>query len=738
MANDDNNAIEPRRFGRYLLLERIGRGGMAEVFRARMFGPGGFTKECAIKKILPSLLDDAQFVSMFIDEARVTAMLTHSNIVQVLELGQLDGHLFIAMEFVWGKDLLDVLARCARRSRRIPRELVLFTMMELLKGLGHAHMARNHAGDSVGIVHRDVSPSNILLSYDGRVKVSDFGIAKSQIQSDKTEIGTQKGKMGYMSPEQVTGGRIDHRSDLFAATVIFFEMLTMSRLFKEKNDLDVMLKIRDVNIESDLNRLRNLPSDLRAIIEKGLSRDASERFQTAAEYHDAIADFVRRADIRVGETQLATFMQQVFADRLTDEKRLRANDPDSAEPYESIVSADDPRFRFRDADGRIHGPMKLAMLDELLRSRPSDPAERVSDGEGDWLGVAEFAELARILRPAPAPDPTATNPPPVAAQMAFRDDAATRDVLEGADWEDLSLGRPEAPSAAARVRRSKGRPRQATPTPINQGSVSGRRARCNPTLSRLTSRFGDPAARGTLDRVSAVRLAHEIAVRRATGVLRIDDGTDERAVYMASGSPVAVDTSVDDELLGAWLACRGMLEPGAVQVALRTAAENDLRLGDALVRLKLIAPHQLYHQLSEHIGIKLRALLFMRDAEWQWWPDATTETEPLPVEVTVDGQVIQAVSDRRRTSWLRAFYKNSTRSPLERRLDNEALEGLQLSARGLRLVTSIQDGMTVADVVHLFADKYRWPESEVYRHFFLVTEFGIFRYEDEAPLTLVG
>lgn len=737
VANDDNNALEPRRFGRYLLLERIGRGGMAEVFRARMFGPGGFTKECAIKKILPSLLDDEQFVSMFIDEARVTAMLTHSNIVQVLELGQLDGHLFIAMEFVWGKDLLDVLARCARRSRRIPRELVLFTMMELLKGLGHAHKARNHTGDAVGIVHRDVSPSNILLSYDGRVKVSDFGIAKSHIQSDKTEIGTQKGKMGYMSPEQVTGGQIDHRSDLFAASVIFFEMLTMSRLFKEKNDLDVMLKIRDVDIASDLKRLRNLPSDLCAIIERGLSRDPDDRFQTAEDYHDAIADFVRRADIRVGETRLSTFMQQVFADRLTEEKRRRADDPDSAEPFESIVSADEARFRFKDADGRIHGPMKLAMLDELLRSRPADASERVSDGEGDWSPIGEFRELARIPRPTPTPDPTVANPPPVAAQMAFREDAATRDVLEGADWEDLSLGRPDAPPAAARVRRPSRR-RRSTPTPINQGSVTGRRAQCNPTLRRMTSRFGDPASSGTLDRLSAVRLAHDLAVRRCTGVLRIDDNADERAVYFANGLPVAVDTSVDDELLGAWLASRGIVEPGAVQVALRTSAEKDLRLGDAMVRLKLLAPHQLYHQLSDHIGVKLRALLFMRDAEWQWWPDATTETEPLPVEVTVDGQVIQGVSDRRRTSWLRSFYRPLARSVLERRLDNEALEGLQLSARGLRLVTSITPGMTVADVVHLFADKYRWTEAEVYRHLFLVTEFGIFRYEGERPLDLPG
>ena len=233
-------SFTPRRFGKYLLLERIGRGGMAEVYRSKTFGAAGFVKECAIKKILTSLLDDDQFVRMFIDEAKLTAFLNHPNIVQVLDLGEIDGHLFIAMEYVAGKDLLDVLARSARRGIRIPVELTLHIATEMLKGLDFAHKARDSKGEPMGIVHRDVSPSNILISYDGQVKVGDFGIAKSQLQSSKTEVGTQKGKTGYMSPEQVTGGVIDRRSDLFAAAVILFEMLTMTRLFKAKNDLEVI------------------------------------------------------------------------------------------------------------------------------------------------------------------------------------------------------------------------------------------------------------------------------------------------------------------------------------------------------------------------------------------------------------------------------------------------------------------------------------------------------------------
>jgi hypothetical protein len=429
-------------------------------------------------------------------------------------------------------------------------------------------------------------------------------------------------------------------------------------------------------------------------------------------------------------------MQQVFSDRLAEEKRRRADDPESADSFGSIVSAAETRFRYRDADGRIHGPMKLAMLDELLRSRPQNPAERVCDGDGKWLEVLAFADLARIPRPVPVPDPGTTPAPPVAAMMSFHQDVATRDVLEGADWEDLSLGRPAAPSAAARIRASQRSGAAKTPVPINDRTVEGRRARCRPTLERLTKHHGTPTARGTLESCSAVRLATEIGRRNLTGALRIDDGHNERAVYFVSGLPIATHTTNDDELLGAWLIARGLAEPASVQVALNSAAERSLLLGDAMVRLKMLAPHQLFHQLSEHLGAKLSALLFMSDADWQWWSGATTATEPLPFEVTVAAQVIQALNNRGRTSWLRAFYRPRLRQPLERRLDNEAIHGLQLSAKGLRLVTSIQPGMSVADVVYLFADKYRWTEAEVYRHLFLVTEFGIFRVGDEPSVSI--
>ena len=290
----------PCRFGKFVLIDRIGRGGMADVFRGMLQGADGFTKECAVKVILPSLAEDPHFVRMFIDEARVAVWLNHPNVVQIYDLGQVEGQYFIAMEYVSGKDLLDLLAARARTKLRIPVPVAVYIAIQVLRGLDFAHHATSPIGEPLTIVHRDVSPSNILLSYQGHVKVADFGIAKSGLQSNLTEGGTHKGKMGYMSPEQVTGQEIDLRSDLFAAGVVLFELLTMSRLFKAPSDLDVMLKIRDVSIAEELTRLRDVPIALRDILLRALSRSANDRFASGTDFADALQDFADRDGLELG------------------------------------------------------------------------------------------------------------------------------------------------------------------------------------------------------------------------------------------------------------------------------------------------------------------------------------------------------------------------------------------------------------------------------------------------------
>ena len=240
--------------GDYVLLDRIGAGGMAEVFRARRSGPDGFQKIVVVKTILPAYATNESFVEMLVKEAKVSAALHHSNIVQVYDLGTEDGRPFIAMEFVDGLDLLQLLKECARKGVRLPVELVLYIIAEVAKGLDYAHHARNDEGQLLNIIHRDISPSNVLLSREGEVKITDFGVARFSVERGPvTRAGVLKGKMGYMSPEQVKGGLFDGRSDLFALGVVLFESLTLKRLFLGENELK-LINIRDVKVDDRLRR----------------------------------------------------------------------------------------------------------------------------------------------------------------------------------------------------------------------------------------------------------------------------------------------------------------------------------------------------------------------------------------------------------------------------------------------------------------------------------------------------
>ncbi len=243
------NGTVPKQIGRYQILDRVAVGGMAELFKATLQGEHGFAKLVAIKKILPHLATDRQFVEMFIDEARLTAQLDHRHIVQVFELGTDADTPYIAMQFVDGVDVLALLRECARAQIRLPPDLAAVIARDTLDALDYAHNAVDVNGAPLKIVHRDISPGNVLLSWRGDIKLTDFGIARAAERRHKTEAGTLKGKYGYMSPEQVSGGEIDSRSDLFSVGILLAEMVMARRLFTSTNDLDILLMVRDARLD---------------------------------------------------------------------------------------------------------------------------------------------------------------------------------------------------------------------------------------------------------------------------------------------------------------------------------------------------------------------------------------------------------------------------------------------------------------------------------------------------------
>src|SRR5882724_3566760 len=257
---------QPIKFGNYLLLERIAVGGMAEVFVAKAFGVEGFERLLAIKKILPTMGEDAEFIHMFVDEARIAVQLSHANIVQVLELGKHDENLYIAMEYISGRDLRQLIERFRKREQSVPVPQACLIVAEVCEALDYAHRKRDASGKPLGIVHRDVSPQNVLVSFDGDVKLIDFGIAKAETRLQNTQSGILKGKFSYMSPEQVRGHPIDRRSDIFAAGVLLWELLCGRKLFSGESDFAVLEKVRKGDVPPPRSLSPHVPERLERVV----------------------------------------------------------------------------------------------------------------------------------------------------------------------------------------------------------------------------------------------------------------------------------------------------------------------------------------------------------------------------------------------------------------------------------------------------------------------------------------
>ncbi|MBL0216134.1 MAG: serine/threonine protein kinase [Myxococcales bacterium] len=305
------SAPMPKNIGRYQILDRLAVGGMAELFKATLTGDHGFEKLVAIKKILPHLATDKSFVEMFIDEARITAQLDHRHIVQVFELGNDADTPYIAMQFVDGLDVLALLRECARAQIRLPAELCALIARDVLDALDYAHNAVGNDGRALGIIHRDISPGNVLLSWRGDVKLTDFGIARAAERRHKTEAGTLKGKYGYMSPEQVSGSEIDTRSDLFSVGILLAEMVMARRLFTSTNDLDILLMVRDARLDRLHKYASEFPIELRVLTVRALQRRPEDRWQSAAQFRDALDEWIRRTS-GVQSRDLAALIGQVI------------------------------------------------------------------------------------------------------------------------------------------------------------------------------------------------------------------------------------------------------------------------------------------------------------------------------------------------------------------------------------------------------------------------------------------
>jgi serine/threonine protein kinase len=411
--------MKSKPFGCYWLLERIGRGGMAEVFRAVTRGMGNLERLVAIKRINASLANDDQFVGMFIDEANIAARLNHENIAQIYDLGRVDGQYYIALEHVHGRDLRSIFRR--HEGIGVPAPQALNLVMKLCAGLDYAHKRKDPSGEPLELVHRDVSLHNVIVSFEGEVKVIDFGIAKAVGRTSTTQAGMVKGKYAYMSPEQLRGLPLDRRSDVFACGIILYELVTGTRLFVAEDTLATLRKVRDVDITPPREVDPDISPALERIILKALSKHVDERYQSAGEMHDDLLAYAQHSGQYASRQTIADWMTSVFADEYAAEtSRIAAiwgasSRPQTAEVFgapddisfladpEPFVESS-PGIELLDADPEPSGVFPAAdnTIIGWVPATKSSPAIEIANDEEDITSIFDDGdrigrELSEVL-----------------------------------------------------------------------------------------------------------------------------------------------------------------------------------------------------------------------------------------------------------------------------------------------------------------------------------------------------
>lgn len=727
---------------------------MAEIYRAKTFGAAGFEKEFAIKLILPSLVDDTEFVNMFINEAKISVSLYHANVVQVFDLGQLDDQYYIAMEFVHGKDLLDVLARCAELDIKVPLHLVLFVTMEMLKGLDFAHRAKDPYGEDLGIIHRDVSPSNILISYAGDVKVGDFGVAKAAIQRNLTETGTLKGKVGYMSPEQVMGERIDARSDIFSAGIVFFEALSMSRLFVGASDLDVMLRVRDADIRDSLQKAEPLPSDLRQIVQRSLARHREERYQSAGEFYQALVDFCFRHNIRVTESNVSTFMRRLFSEEIEEEKAKRRLDPHApmvalndsqslpatfaSDTFEDQVGAGQfnpstipqPRlYEYKGGDGVVEAPMALSSLLKFLKARPVEKAERLRfEGEDEWLDIAEFSELSEVQSDRPATPKVSQTAEAAVFRPARRRKPEEEEQQEQQEQTEVE---PEFPIGGAGVMLDEGSEAATlTHDPPSQERRVHSRDDANSQLSvrdveAIREKFD--SYEGDLSGLSFTRMLSRLHRSKGTGRLQTLRGKTSKSTFFQNGEIIYVESNLEEERLGAFLMSKDIISQEQLREGLARLSEWGGRLGDALVATGAIPAHDIFRLLSEQMAEKLLDLFNWHEGVYGYFENQEPSTHGYPLDVDCFDILVRGCRERVTLEHLYSFYKELMHVAMYMRQPAPFdINLLKLRANELRVAKQIEEGLSLHGLLRKFPPSQR---SLIYRTVYLLHQSELLTFE---------
>lgn len=683
-------------FGRYRLVERLAIGGMAELFKAEVSGAHGFTKQVVIKRILPHLAGDEHFTAMFIDEAKITARLSHPKIAQTLELGKFDGQLYIAMEYIDGLDVLAMLRESAHRRQKLPLPISVHIVMEVLDALDFAHQQTDAEGKPLNIVHRDISPSNILVSRRGDVKLVDFGIAQAAERDQHTRAGTLKGKYGYMAPEQVVGQPLDARSDLFSCGIVLAEMAMGRRLFISPNELDVLLMVRDVKLHRLDKYGANLDPELLAIIRKALAKAPDDRYQSGGEFRDALGEWMFERRHRVTPKDVAALVDDLY-DAAWARKRA-SRSPELDAPPQAAAPAH--RRRVANATEPAPPPGAAAPAGDDRGEREQFPASASMEeaialvaGELDGIPLGEQRGLESqpvvLIEQEPAADgspPAGSRTPPERARRdtqageagarAETDDGIVIDEVnvDSADYQlgdlarELARADDDEPSARAPTTQEiafddiveaveNALPRDAAGRVIEPSEDEIEQARARRPALVVESVAAEPDDRGDLAQVPPIRVLCRLAVARATGLLVVSIGSIKKEIFLVGGQPEYVASNLASELFGEYLVAHKVISEGELSMALAMMPHYGGKLGDTLVGLGLMKPLDVFRQLTQQVRGKVIDVCTWAKGEFSWYDGVRNERDAFPLDLDpfeVLGAGAMAVQFERIEAWIDA------------------------------------------------------------------------------------
>jgi serine/threonine-protein kinase len=720
----------PIGFGRYQLVERLAVGGMAELFVAAAPGEHGFQKKVVIKRLLPHLVDDETYNAMFIDEAKLTARLVHPKIAQTFELGKVDDALFIAMEFVDGIDVLALLREFASRRRRVDPQLAAWIAHEVLDALDYAHNLIGEDGNRLNIVHRDISPSNVLMSVRGDIKLVDFGIARQQDpdRAHKSKSGTLKGKYGYMSPEQVIEQSLDARSDLFSVGVVLAELLTGRRLFAATNELDVLLMVRDAKLTRFDKYGADVEPDLSEIVRKALRKQVEERWQSAAQFRDVLAEWLFEHRHRMTSRAVADVVVEL-RDAVI-ERRNRTVNAGTAVLDDVAVSRapSEEAVPVAPVEGETSMPVISVSYDQshgsdpVISSRPvsvGDLAAHVAHPRADTV----HARPARTPSPPPPPmapgltvkRPTAPPRPRPPSIRSLRD-ATERDgvvevpiadtisaAVEAITLPNLERAVDRGPSEDSAMRAFDDLNAEALPADLPAGSDEPARKK-SPTPPALQDLAEAPDDAGEFGTTSPLRVLFRLMTTRATGLLLVAVGGIKKEIYVRDGQPEYVSSNVASELFGNYLVSKGVLSDGELAMALAMMPHYGGKLGDTLVGLGLMKPLEVFRHLTRQVRTKIIDVCTWNKGAFGWYAGRENPREAFPLDFNafeILGAGAMALSDDLVEAWIARNAQLRLRASRTRRVGPERFEVTGL----VELCDHLDGKRTAVDLVEAAADR---------------------------------